>query len=86
MEQTNDGFEIAEHDLRLRGPGEMFSARQHGLPDLKFVDIIDDYELMVSARELAKEYVDKLDEPENAGLKQMLEIKYGETLKLSGIA
>ena len=86
MEQTNDGFEIAEHDLRLRGPGEMFSARQHGLPDLKFVDIIDDYDLMVSARELAGEYVDKLDEPENIGLKEMLAIKYGGTLKLSGIA
>jgi len=86
MEQTNDGFEIAEHDLRLRGPGEIFSARQHGLPDLKFVNIVDDYELMLSARELAGEYVDKLDEPGNEGLKQMLEIKYGETLKLSGIA
>lgn len=86
MEQTNDGFEIAEHDLRLRGPGEMFSARQHGLPDLKFADIIDDYDLMVSARELASKYVDKLHDPKNWDLKEMLAIKYSGTLKLSGIA
>lgn len=86
MEQTNDGFEIAEADLRLRGPGEMFSTRQHGLPDLKFANIVDDYDLLVQAKELAREYVDKLDLPENSGLKEMLEIKYGETLKLAGVA
>lgn len=86
MEQTNDGFEIAEADLRLRGPGEMFSTRQHGLPDLKFANIVDDYELLVQAKELAGEYIDKLDLPKNAGLKEMLNIKYGKTLKLAGVA
>ncbi len=86
MEQTNDGFEIAEHDLRLRGPGEMFSTRQYGLPDLKFVDAIEDYELMVAARGLAQALVDKLDLPEYAGLKEMLQIKYKGTLTLCGVA
>ena len=86
IEQTNDGFEIAEQDLRLRGPGEMFSTRQHGLPDLKFASLLYDYDLLVKARELAKEYIGKLDEPSNVGIKQMLQIKYGDTIKLGGTA
>ncbi len=86
MEKCNDGFEVAEYDLRLRGPGEMFSTRQHGLPDLKFASLLYDYDLLVKARELACEYIGKLDEPSNAGIKQMLEIKYGGTIKLGEIA
>ena len=86
MEKCNNGFEIAEYDLRLRGPGEMFSTRQHGLPDLKFASLLYDYDLLVKARELAGEYIGKLDEPSNAGIKQMLEIKYGDTIKLGEIA
>ena len=86
MEKCNDGFEVAEYDLRLRGPGEMFSTRQHGLPDLKFASLLYDYDLLVKARELAKEYVGKLDEPSNVGIKEMLTIKYGDTIKLGEIA
>ena len=86
MEKCNDGFEVAEYDLRLRGPGEMFSTRQHGLPDLKFASLLYDYDLLVKARELAGEYIDKLNEPGNVGIKQMLEIKYGDTIKLGEIA
>lgn len=52
IEKCTDGFEISEHDLRLRGPGDVFSTRQHGLPDLKFVDLIDDFDLMIEARDL----------------------------------
>jgi len=86
MEKCNDGFEVAEYDLRLRGPGEMFSTRQHGLPDLKFASLLYDYDLLVKARDMAKEYIDKLDEPANAGLKEMLSIKYGDTIKLGETA
>ena len=86
MEKCNDGFEVAEYDLRLRGPGEMFSTRQHGLPDLKFASLLYDYDLLVKARELAKEYIGKLDEPGNVGIKEMLNIKYGDTIKLGEIA
>lgn len=85
MEQTNDGFEIAEHDLRLRGPGEMFSTRQHGLPDLKFASLVDDYELLLEARELAKNSLDKLNTPEYNGVRAMLGIKFPD-LSLVGVA
>jgi len=50
MEETSDGFKLAEEDLRLRGPGEMFGTRQHGLPELKVADLIEDFELLRLAR------------------------------------
>jgi ATP-dependent DNA helicase RecG len=84
LEQTNDGFEIAEQDLKLRGPGELFNTKQHGLPDLKFANLIDDYDLLLEARKLAGELVNKLDQPEYAGLKTMLEIKFPR-LSLIGV-
>ncbi len=48
--KTTDGFKIAEEDLRIRGPGEFFGTAQHGLPELKVADLIDDYQLMLIAR------------------------------------
>ncbi len=50
LTETSDGFKIAEADLRLRGPGEFFGTRQHGLPELKIADLIDDYKLLQMAR------------------------------------
>jgi len=47
---TSDGFRIAEEDLKLRGPGEFFGTRQHGLPELRVADIIHDYRLLNLAR------------------------------------
>ena len=57
MTQTNDGFKIAEVDLKLRGPGEFFGTRQHGLPELKIADPIQDTSLLIKAREEAFQIV-----------------------------
>ncbi len=50
MTETHDGFKIAEEDLRIRGPGEIFGTRQHGLPELKVADLAEDFELLRLAR------------------------------------
>jgi len=55
MENTNDGFEIAEADLKLRGPGDLLSTRQHGLPDLKIADLLEDFDVLVEAQSDARE-------------------------------
>ena len=54
---TGDGFQIAEEDLRLRGPGDFFGKRQHGLPQLKVADFAADMELLKEAQAAARELV-----------------------------
>lgn len=56
MENTNDGFELAEIDLELRGPGEVYGVRQSGVPDMKFADLRD-VDLIASVREDIEEFL-----------------------------
>lgn len=53
MEKISDGFLLAEEDLRLRGPGEFFGERQHGIPDLKILDFLTDSRLLKETKEQA---------------------------------
>ena len=53
MTRTSDGFQIAEEDLRLRGPGDFFGVRQHGLPGLKIADLGCDTRLLQEAQQAA---------------------------------
>ncbi len=57
MTRTHDGFKIAEMDFRLRGPGEFFGTRQHGLPELKISDLMKDFSILKKARDDAFELV-----------------------------
>ncbi|TVL99254.1 MAG: DNA helicase RecG [Candidatus Brocadia sp. WS118] len=59
MTRTSDGFKIAEMDFRLRGPGEFFGTRQHGLPELRISDLIKDFPILKKARSDAFELVSK---------------------------
>ena len=56
LERTVDGFEIAEEDLKLRGPGELLGAAQSGLPPFRFAELTEDRLLVESAREYAKRF------------------------------
>ena len=84
MERTNDGFEVAEVDLKLRGPGDLLGTKQSGLPDFKFADLVKDQDIL----ELAKEYADELLEKdkellldEHASLKKVFEPYFAERSK-----
>lgn len=80
MCQTNDGFELAEQDLALRGPGDFFGARQHGLPELKLASLIDDVATLKLAQACAQELLAQdptLEKPEHAGLKQGISELFG---------
>ena len=57
MTKTHDGFAIAEEDLKLRGPGDFFGSRQHGLPSLRVADLTCDMELMHEARAAAEQLI-----------------------------
>ena len=52
--ENSDGFEIARHDLRMRGPGELLGARQSGVPMLRFADLERDLDLLEAARDAAE--------------------------------
>ena len=54
MTSTSDGFRIAEEDLKLRGPGDFFGQRQHGLPELKIASIMEDMDVLEEARQAAQ--------------------------------
>lgn len=82
---TNDGFKIAEQDLQIRGMGDFFGTRQHGMPPLRIARIPEDLELLTLARHDAIAIVDadwQLHEPEHADLRKVLLQTYGEALGL----
>jgi ATP-dependent DNA helicase RecG len=75
LERTSDGFEIAEADLRLRGPGDILGTAQSGLPPLKIGDPVADHELMRLARNAAFlifERDPKLERPEHQRYRRLL--------------
>jgi ATP-dependent DNA helicase RecG len=86
---TDDGFEIAELDLAIRGPGELFGSRQAGLPPFKVADLSTDLDLLRLARRDAKDWIDRdadLSAPEHRLLRRKLMHSYGGALGLADVA
>ena len=76
MTKTNDGFEISREDLALRGPGDFFGQRQHGLPALKIADLSCDMALLDEAQQAAKGWMAQdpaLEKPESGALRARIE-------------
>jgi ATP-dependent DNA helicase RecG len=86
--RTRDGFALAEADVRLRGTGELFGTRQHGLGELRLGSPVADADLLTLARRDAIAIVKedaRLTRPEHAGLRGAVLERYGETLELAEV-
>ena len=89
MERTTDGFEIAEVDLKLRGPGDFLGTKQSGLPDFRFGDIIQDQELLELAKKQARELMEQdflLSKQGHLELKHFFESYHREKKLFYGLA
>ncbi|MFL8800108.1 ATP-dependent DNA helicase RecG [Clostridioides difficile] len=84
MEETNDGFKISEKDLEIRGPGEFFGTRQHGLPELKVANLFKHIKILKLAQQEARYILgedNNLQLKENMPLKKEIIDKFKDTLK-----
>jgi ATP-dependent DNA helicase RecG len=73
---TNDGFVISEKDLKLRGPGDFFGTRQHGLPEMKIANLYKDIDILKEVRDSAIKLLSadyELKNAENIKLKKKIE-------------
>ena len=85
MCSTEDGFTIAEEDLKLRGPGELFGTRQHGLPELNISDLVQHVDILDKVRFVARDIIDsdpKLEAPQHQVLKERVKRMFGEKIEL----
>lgn len=85
MQDTNDGFVISEKDLELRGTGEFFGTKQHGLPEFKIANLFTDMPILKEAQALANQIIDEdatLEKEENQKLKQMVQKKFKNRIEI----
>ena len=78
MTKTNDGFIISEKDLELRGSGEFFGTKQHGIPEFKIANLFEDMPMLKEVQELAEKILaddQKLEKEENKKLKRIVDTK-----------
>jgi ATP-dependent DNA helicase RecG len=86
--QFSDGFQLAEIDMRLRGPGNLFSTEQTGFPPLRIADLVADAELLRLSREQAMPLIvqdPNLELPEHARLRKLVANRYGKVLAISDV-
>lgn len=85
MQDTNDGFIISEKDLELRGTGEFFGTKQHGLPEFKIANLFTDMEILKETQTLANKIIQEdfnLEKEENKELKNMVQKKFKNRIEI----
>ena len=88
MEETNDGFKIAEEDLKIRGPGDFLGTRQSGLPDFRIANILTDSSLLQKARDEAFKLIKsdpELEMDEHKGLHEIINARWKGRMELAEI-
>lgn len=83
LASTDDGFEIAERDLEIRGPGDFFGTRQSGLPTLRVGDLLRDHRLMEEARQEAQRYAEA--HPDGGALRAFVDDRWAVRFGLAGV-
>lgn len=89
MLMYNNGFDLSEVDMKLRGPGDIFGTKQSGLPELKYANVVTDYDLLVEAREIAFSIINddpSLSKENNFIIKKILKENFSNNILLSQIA
>jgi len=85
MTETNNGFIISEKDLELRGSGEFFGTRQHGLPELKIANLFEDIEMLKSIQSVAIKIMEddpNLEKEKNLLLRKQIENKFKDRIEI----
>ena len=85
MQETNDGFKISEKDLELRGSGEFFGTKQHGLPEFKIANIFKDMPMLKNIQSIASNILQEdpeLEQEKNKRLKHEVEKKFVENIEM----
>ena len=85
ISSTNDGFVISEKDLKLRGSGEFFGTKQHGIPEFKIANLFEDIDLLKQVQTIAFQIIndDKtLEKKENILLKKMVDNKFNTVVTI----
>lgn len=85
MTATNDGFIISEKDLELRGTGEFFGTKQHGLPEFKIANLFEDIQMLKAVQAIAIKIIEadpKLSKPENKLLRKVIDEKFGNRIEI----
>ena len=88
FQKTTDGFRLAEIDFQLRGPGDLFGTRQHGIPPFRIADLVRDHEILGEARQDAQHLITAdpgLSQPDHAGLRGQVLRRYGKALDLGDV-